>query len=171
MDIKFRELKESDKEYFYLWVRDTEVIKYSLSEFQKMKSNSDISKWFDTVLIDKTSYSRGIVDSISNELIGYAGIAQINKTNKSGEYFIFIGDKSYHGKGVGTFVTREIVKNGFEELELNRIMLTASEKNVGAIKAYTKANFKLEGVMRQAFYRDGEFHDKIIMGILKEEWS
>lgn len=54
-----------------------------------------------------------------------------------GEYFIFIGDKSYHGKGVGTFVTREIVKNGFEELDLNRIMLTASEKNVGAIKAYT----------------------------------
>ncbi|KIE46414.1 acetyltransferase family protein [Clostridium argentinense CDC 2741] len=88
----------------------------------------------------------------------------------SGEYFIFIGDKSYHGKGVGTFVTKEIVKYGFEDLGLNRIMLTAFEKNVGALKTYTKANFKTEGIMRQAFYRDGNFHDKIIMGILKEEW-
>lgn len=170
MNIKLRDLNKSDKEYFFLWIRDKEVIKYSLSAFQKMNNNSDISKWFDTVLVDKSSYNKAIVDKTNNKLIGYAGIAQINKTNMSGEYFIFIGDKSYHGKGVGTFVTKEIVKNGFEELGLNRIMLTASEKNIGAIKAYTNANFKTEGVMRQAFYREGEFHDKIIMAILKEEW-
>ena len=49
-------------------------------------------------------------------------------------------------------------------------MLTVSEKNLGAIKAYKNANFKTEGIMRQAFYRDGNFHDKIIMSILKDEW-
>ena len=103
-------------------------------------------------------------------MIGYAGIAQISKTNLSGEYFIFIGDRTYHGKGVGTWVTKEITKLGFKELRLNRIMLTASEKNIGAVKAYTKANYKIEGIMRQALYRDGKFHDKIIMGILREEW-
>ncbi|MEW8995532.1 GNAT family N-acetyltransferase [Clostridium sp.] len=97
-------------------------------------------------------------------------MAQISETNLSGKYFIFIGDKSYHGKGVGTFVTREIVKNSFQELGLNRIMLTVSEKNIGAIKAYTNANFKTEGIMRQAFYRDEKFHDKVIMAILKEEY-
>lgn len=78
--------------------------------------------------------------------------------------------KSYHRKGVGTFITKEITKNAFHELGLNRIMLTVSEKNIGAIKAYTNANFKTEGVMRQAFYRNGEFHDKIIMAILKEDY-
>jgi len=50
------------------------------------------------------------------------------------------------------------------------ILLTVSEKNLGAIKAYTYANFKAEGIMRQAFYRNEEFHDKIIMAILREEW-
>ncbi len=49
-------------------------------------------------------------------------------------------------------------------------MLTVSEKNIGAIKAYTNANFKTEGIMRQAFYRDEKFHDKVIMAILKEEY-
>lgn len=49
-------------------------------------------------------------------------------------------------------------------------MLTVSAKNIGAIKAYTNANFKVEGIMRQAFYRDGEFHNKIIMSILRDEW-
>jgi len=50
-------------------------------------------------------------------------------------------------------------------------MLTASEKNVGAIRAYIKAGFIAEGIMRQAFYRDGKFHDKIVMGILREQWN
>ena len=40
-------------------------------------------------------------------------IAQINEINLSRECFIFIGDKIYHGKCVGTWVTKEIPKLGF----------------------------------------------------------
>jgi RimJ/RimL family protein N-acetyltransferase len=59
---------------------------------------------------------------------------------------------------------------GFQELNLHRIMLTVSDENKRAIKAYAKANFKTEGVMKQACYRDDKYHDKIIMAILREEW-
>ncbi len=170
MNIKLRDLQPSDKEHFFSWIKDKDVTRYSLSRFQNMKGDDEISIWFDMLLSDKSSYNKAIVDITREKLIGYAGIANLNETNLSGEYFIFIGDKSYHGKGVGTFVTKEIVRNGFEKLGLNRIMLTASEKNIGAIKAYKNANFKTEGIMRQAFYRDGKFHDKIIMAILKDEW-
>jgi RimJ/RimL family protein N-acetyltransferase len=171
MKIKLRDLQLSDKENFFSWIKDKEVIRYSLSVFQKMKDNNEISNWFDMLLLEKSSYNKAIVDDTEKKLIGYAGIAQISETNLSGEYFIFIGDKSYHGKGIGTFVTKEIINKGFQELGLNRIMLTVSEKNIGAIKAYTYANFKTEGVMRQGFYRDGKFHDKVIMAILREEWA
>jgi len=170
MDIELRDLQPSDKEYFFSWIKDKDVIKYSLARFQKMNSNDEISAWFDILLTDKSSYNKAIVDSKNKKLIGHAGIANISATNLSGEYFIFMGDKSYHRNGIGTFITKEIVKSGFQELRLNRIMLTVSEKNVGAIKAYKNANFKTEGIMRQAFYRDGNFHDKIIMSILKDEW-
>jgi len=170
MDIKLKDLQPSDKAHFFLWIKDKDVIRYSLSKFQKMNSESEISHWFDQLLLDKSSYNKAIVDNSKGKFIGYAGIAQISETNLSGEYFIFIGDKSYHGRGVGSFVTKEIVKHGFQELGLNRLMLTVSEKNIGALKAYKHANFKVEGVMRQAFYRDGQFNDKIIMSILRDEW-
>lgn len=170
MEIGFRDLCKNDKEYFFSWIKDKEVIKYSLSIFQKMKSDEDISRWFDKLLVDKSSYKKAIVDMTKKKIIGYAGIADISETNLSGEYFIFIGEKSYHGKGVGTYVTKEIVKQGFENLNLNRIMLTAFEKNISAKKAYSKAGFKMEGIMRQSSYRYGEFYDKILMSILKEEY-
>jgi len=170
MDVKLRNLVQSDKEDFFLWIKDKDVIRYSLSIFQEMNSDSEISHWFDTLLLDKCSYNKAIIDNSKEKLIGYCGISHISEKNLSGEYFIFIGDKSYHGRGFGTFVTKEIVANGFQELGLNRIMLTVSEKNLGAIKAYTNANFQTEGIMKKAFYRDGEFHNKIIMAILRDEW-
>ncbi|SHH67647.1 Protein N-acetyltransferase, RimJ/RimL family [Clostridium collagenovorans DSM 3089] len=171
MDIKLRSLKNQDKTYFFSWLRDQDVIRYSLSIFQNMKTHEDISLWFDNILLDNSTYNKAIFDNSTGNLIGYAGICNLSKTNLSGEYFIFIGDKDYHNKGIGTYVTKEIIKYGFENLNLNRIMLTVSNENIGAVKAYTKANFKQEGVMRQASYRDGKFHDKIIMGILKDEWK
>jgi RimJ/RimL family protein N-acetyltransferase len=50
-------------------------------------------------------------------------------------------------------------------------MLTVSEQNKGGIKAYTKAGFKEEGRLRQANFRNGKYHDKIVMSILAEEWK
>ncbi len=75
------------------------------------------------------------------------------------------------GKGIGTEVTEQILKIGFSENKLNRIMLTVSEPNIGGIKAYERAGFKIEGRLRQASFRDNEFHDKLIMSILKLEWE
>ncbi len=42
--------------------------------------------------------------------------------------------------------------------------------NPGAIRAYEKAGFVHEGRMREAFYRDNEYSDKVVMGILKSEF-
>jgi len=50
-------------------------------------------------------------------------------------------------------------------------MLTVSSLNRGGVKAYQKAGFQQEGVLRQACYRDGAFHDKIVMAILRPEWE
>ncbi|MCH2232515.1 MAG: GNAT family N-acetyltransferase, partial [Crocinitomicaceae bacterium] len=78
--------------------------------------------------------------------------------------------RSQWGKGLGTIATNEIIKYGFHRLNLNRIMLTVSEPNKGGVRAYEKVGFKFEGRLRKACYRDGKFHDKIIMSILKSEY-
>ncbi len=59
----------------------------------------------------------------------------------------------------------------FEELGLNHVELWVYDFNPRAIRAYEKAGFKREGVKRQGIYRNGEFHDEIMMGILREEWE
>ena len=155
---------------FYEWINDEVSIKYSLSLFQSMNSKDHIDNWFLSVVNDSKNFNQGIFLNDSNRLIGYAGICNISKSNRSGEYFIFIGDRQEWGKGIGSQVTRLILNIGFGELGLNRIMLTVSEPNYAAIKAYQNAGFKLEGRMREACFRNNQFHDKLLMSILEDEW-
>lgn len=166
LDPQFRSLKPSDVGHFIEWVSDPEVIRYSMTKFHHLKTNHEITHWFYSTLRDEKSFQLAIIDPASQKIIGYAGISGINKLDGNGEFFIFIGDKSYWGQGVATEVTKKIIRVGFDELKLHRIFLTASSKNPGALRAYEKAGFQREGVMREAFFRNGEYSDKIIMGLL-----
>jgi len=169
--IELKPLHDLHAQFFYNWFQDEEVIRYSLSIFQKLQTEEQIVEWLAETINDTKTYKQGIFLENTDQLIGYAGICDLSASNKSGEYFIFIGDKAYWGKGVGTEVTKEVLQIGFEELDLNRIMLTVSEPNVGGVKAYQRAGFTIEGKLREACYRDGEFHDKLVMSVLKSEFN
>lgn len=170
--ILLRSLEADDLERFRAWFADREVVKYSLGAWIFPWSKSETATWLKRTLEEKEeTLSLGVVEKETKQLIGYAGIASISRINRSGEYYILLGEKNCWGKGYGTEATRLIIHYGFASLNLHRIMLTVSSLNTGGVKAYTKAGFQQEGVLRQACYRDGAYHDKIVMAILRPEWE
>ena len=111
-----------------------------------------------------------ILRSDDQKPIGYCGLVNISGTNGSAEYFILIGHQSDWNKGYGTEAGRKVLEEGFSGMGLNRIWLTVSEPNGGAIRSYRNLGFSEEGRMRKACFRDGGYHDKIVMSVLREEW-
>lgn len=156
--------------YFHRWLRDPEVIQYSLSVFQELTTLAQVTDWLMRTLQDPKSLTLGVYLADTNELIGYTGITNLSQVNQAGEYFILLGEKRHWGRGMGTAVTKQVVTRGFQELGLNRIMLTVSVPNVGGVKAYLRAGFQVEGRLRQACYRDQAFHDKLVLAVLKADW-
>ena len=169
--IRLARMQPEEGACFYPWIADPEVIRYSLSAFQSLNTPAQIDHWFAATLREEKSLNLGIYLQESNALIGYAGLSNLSAANQSGEYFILIGEKAHWGKGVGTAVTKLVLTLGFAVQRLNRIMLTVSELNLGGIKAYTNAGFVAEGRLRAACCRNGLFHDKIVMSVLKAEWQ
>jgi RimJ/RimL family protein N-acetyltransferase len=161
----------NDATKYKQWVKDEEVTKYSLSKWQKLYTPQQINDWLNKIVLEVNSINLAVIDKHSGDVIGHAGISAISQANRSGEYFIFIGEKSFWNKGIGTEVTRLVVDYGFRALHLHRIMLTVSDLNAGGVRAYLKAGFKHEGIMRDASFRDGNFHNKIVMSILETEWQ
>jgi RimJ/RimL family protein N-acetyltransferase len=74
------------------------------------------------------------------------------------------------GQGVGTVAISQIVEFGFVRRNLRRMHLQAIASNLGAIRAYEKAGFVIEGRLRQHAWVRGAYEDIVLMGILRSEW-
>jgi len=154
---------------FYSWLNDKEVVKYALSLFQRLQTRKLINNWYNK-LLNSDDCNYGIFLDANDKFIGYAGKSKISIIINSGEYFIFIGEKEYWVKGTGTEVTINMLDLAFKQLILNRVMQTVSELNIAGKKAYQRAGFVKEGIIREAFYRNNKYHDKVVISVLYTEW-
>jgi RimJ/RimL family protein N-acetyltransferase len=73
------------------------------------------------------------------------------------------------GRGIGTAAISQLVEFGFVRRNLRRIHLQAIASNLGAIRAYEKAGFVVEGRRRQHAWVRGAYEDIVLMGILRSE--
>lgn len=108
-----------------------------------------------------------VVDDV---LIGNCAIERRNSIDRHYEIGMLIGEPEYQGKGYGTEVVRLLLRYAFRCLDANNAMLKVYSNNPRAIACYKKAGLKECGRMHESVFMDGEFHDIIIMEILKKEW-
>jgi [ribosomal protein S5]-alanine N-acetyltransferase len=113
----------------------------------------------------------GIALKQDERLIGTIALRGINGKDRKADLGIKIGIKEEWNKGYGTEATKLIVRHGFETLNLNKVWLRVFEYNPRAMRAYEKAGFTREGLLRQDDYRMGRYWDTVIMGILREDWK
>lgn len=153
------------------WLNDWETAQLLAPGIPYPLNIEDETEWFERQRTAKDQRVFAIVTLDKNQIIGNCGLHQMDWKNRRAVFGIFIGDKSYWGKGYGTDATRTILQYAFEQLGLNRVELWVYDFNLRAIRAYEKSGFRREGVRRQGLYRNGAFHDEIMMGILREEWE
>ncbi|GAB4195465.1 MAG: GNAT family protein [Roseiflexaceae bacterium] len=104
-------------------------------------------------------------------LIGFVALFNIEWSHGSAMLAIGIGEPSYRGQGYGSDALRLILYYAFSELNLYRVGLDVIGYNTRAIRAYERAGFRREGAWRGAVLRDGARHDRLLMGILRDEWA
>lgn len=76
-----------------------------------------------------------------------------------------------HGKGYMTEALREILRFGFEDMQMNRIHAVTYPENIGSIKVMEKCGMTHEGTLRQNEYVRGRLFDEMYFAILKDEYT
>lgn len=104
-------------------------------------------------------------------LIGSCGLTKIDHINRKAELSrLFIGDKAYLNRGLGSEAIVLLLDYGFRILNLNNISVLCCSYNHRAFESYTKCGFKTAGRLRQARIINGVKYDEIILDILAEEF-
>ena len=166
--IRLTAARDTDAEEMAVWQENSDYLRKLDTDFAAPKS-------IETLREHELSNGSGTIEfrlrTIQDDkFIGFVALHSIEWNNQACLLAIGIGNPDYLGKGYGTEALNLILRYAFYELNLNRVGLDVISYNLPAIKAYEKAGFLVEGRMRSAVLRDGKQYDRIIMGILREEW-
>jgi RimJ/RimL family protein N-acetyltransferase len=75
-------------------------------------------------------------------------------------------DKVWRGQGVGSQLLQHAVDWARQNRVLKRIELHVFVRNEGAVRLYERFGFVIEGRRRRALFREGQYHDNYVIGLL-----
>ncbi len=170
--IRLRAAEREDIPMFAAWLNDPEVVQF-LSMNLPM-SRAEEENWFDQMLKSPKAEHVLVIEAQTEsgwKPIGNTSFMDINWVNSHAEIGIFIGEKDYWNRGYGRETMKLMLRHGFQTLNLNRVYLKVFDENVRGIRAYENAGFVHEGRLRQDLFRGGQYHDLLIMSVLRTEWQ
>ncbi len=149
----------------FRWLNDTEAARLDLA-YRPIDWASH-KAWFDTVGRDPSKVLFAIRKIGQTGIVGCVTIAQIHSVHRSAELGVRIGEEMDRGQGYGGEALKLALNFCWRHLNLQRIWLHAFRHNERAIRTYTGAGFRKEGVLRRAAYIDGEWVDLVVMAKLR----
>ena len=166
-NVVLEDLRDADSDRLFEWINDRELVVRS-AQFQPV-SRADHEAWFERIRRAEDVEIFGIRRASDDELIGSCQLRDIDRRHGSADLQIRIGAEADRGLGLGTEAVGLLLSYAFGEMGLHRVGLQVFPSNEGAIRAYEKAGFRREGVLREAALIDGERTDIIVMGALRGE--
>ncbi len=169
--IYLREISADDLQIINQWRNDKGLIDLLGSPFRYINHETD-KRWFESYLANRNTNVRcAIVDKESNSIIGLVNLTNIDWSCRCAEFSIMIGNSNYYSKGIGKMATIEMLKHGFNNLNLHRIYLSVLTYNDIALKLYKSIGFVQEGIIRDAVFKQGKYQDAYMMSILEDEFK
>jgi len=163
-----RPVEERDLPLLARWRNAPENRRFFFSPF--LINPGGQKRWYDELLADRNRLIL-MVDTIDGCTVGMIGLDKIDWRNQEAESGLFLLDPEQRGQGYAEEAALLMTNYAFDELNLHRLYAVVYDFNEGVIALCEFFGFQREGVLRQAAYSGGKFHDKVILGLLREEWA
>lgn len=164
-----RPFTEADAAVMAEIIEDPEVVRFT-GEASEEFPMERLRSWYGSRSAQNDRLDLAVTDRATGELVGEVVLYEWDATARSCTFRTLVGPRG-RGRGIGTEATRLIVGHGFEQLGLHRIQLEAYGHNPRALRVYEKVGFVVEGVRREADFRDGQWLDWVMMAVLDHEWA
>jgi RimJ/RimL family protein N-acetyltransferase len=167
--IRLREYKDDYIPMAKEFINDPEVCLNLNPQIPFPISLKEEKEWFEKQRKDDNNHNFAIVTLDEEKYIG--GINDFDWKNSVATVGIFIGAEKYRNKGYGTEAMGILLDFIFNQVNVNKVMLEVFSFNKRAISSYKKNGFVEEGRLRENVFRNGEYHDEVLMGLLRREYA
>lgn len=166
--LTLRAVEERDIQARVSWFNDPKVL-YTLN-FEQPIGEASTKQWLDRALRDSRRRDFTVCRSEDDSTIGYGGLLNIDARAAKAEIYGGIGRTDLWGQGLGREMQAALVGWGFRELRLHRIWATVWVENPAMCAIYERLGFKKEGTIRDDVFSHGEWRDRAVYGLLRDEF-
>lgn len=168
MSVTLRPLCEADVDSIMTWVNQPEIVGNLAAFSGAPLTRDDELAWIQRTL-RSTDRVFSVFASSDGRYLGQIGIHQIHARSRVGRLGAVIASRSEMGRGYGTAAVRAVIDLGFGELGLHKLWLMVFAHNARGRRLYSRIGFREEGVLREEYFHDGQWHDMVRMGLLARD--
>lgn len=151
--VSLKKISQEHLSQTYEWMMDADLRRNFL--YRKTITPQDHQNWFANYEKDSTQEIFAIYHE--NKYVGNVGLKNIDVVNNNAETWIYIGDTSMKGKGIGVQANENLctmVRGRFHKLYAH-----IAEFNLSSTKMYQKSGFVLEGNFKDQLYYENCYHN------------
>jgi RimJ/RimL family protein N-acetyltransferase len=154
------ERREDVVRYLYWGTRDRDEVRQALAERVTMTS---IESQGDAIRLAITLHEGG-------SLIGDVSLRYVSADDAQGEVG-FVVHPDHHGRGYATEAAREMLRLGFEEVGMHRIVGRCEARNTPSARVLERLGMRREAHLIENEWVKGEWNDELIYAMLDREWA
>ena len=150
-----------------IWVNDPEMMRL-LGRTTPVNADEH-HRWFEQLQQrrDCQYFSVETIDRGSH--IGNVWLWDIDAAHRKAEVRILFGDDASRGSGYGSEAIERLAETAFSTMQLHRLYAYVFATNPRARRAFEKAGFRLEGLLRHERRSDDRWTDVYVLGRLASD--
>jgi RimJ/RimL family protein N-acetyltransferase len=165
--VLLRAVEERDLAQLASWRNDPQNRRFVFTPF--LINPCGQKKWFEALLANPNKVLF-MVDNCAGKTVGMIGADHIDWRNQECEGGPIVFDFAERSHGYAEEAMALLFRYVFEELNMHRIYATCYTFNP-VVELMKWFGIQEEGILSQAAYTQGCFHDKVILALLRDEWQ
>ena len=162
-----RSFQHSDKAALVKYADNKKIFIRLKDRFPHPYTEEDAEEWLGLACNQNPELNFAIAND--TELIGAVGLQLQDDVNRFSAEIGYWVAEPFWGRGIAASALMAMTDYAFKHYEFNRLFAGVFEGNDASVKVLAKAGYKLEGKLRKAVYKEGNFLDEHIYSILREE--
>lgn len=146
------------------WANDPELIR--LLDRARPVSDVEHERWFAAVHERSDCVYFAIETNHDKRHVGNVWLSGIDWRHRKAEVRIVIGDTNTLGRGLGSEAIDLISVYAFDRLNLHKVYAYVLATNPRAQRAFEKAGFVMEGILRNDRWTGNQYSDVYVLGKL-----
>lgn len=169
--VGLRAVEKEDLELLKNW-RNNPIFRKNFREHRELNQLNQ-EKWFEKTVVNPNDFMFVIVDLVSKEAIGAAGLLYTNWITRSADFSFYIGlDDLYIDEKFAPDAIKLLLNYGFNNLNLNKVWMELYEFDLKKLKIFKEIfKFQTDGKLRENAFENGKYWDSYIISLLKSDFT